>query len=181
MKTLHIVNIIASTKIFGDIDIELLSEKIKNCQYEPGLFSGLIYRKKTYTIIMFSTGKISSHGSKSEKQAKEAIVDTLNEIENLGAIIGRKEFDNIRIENVVGVGEIELGKSLEEIIPYFSNAIYKTEQFPGLIYKPHNNSITCLIFNSGKVVIVGSKSEKQAFEIYIELIDKINKINKNDC
>jgi transcription initiation factor TFIID TATA-box-binding protein len=170
---MKIVNVIASTKILGDIDVELLSVILKNNQYEPGIFPGLVYRKEKYTIIMFSSGKISSHGTKSESEAKKAIDDTLKEIKKIGGIIGDDKYDKINIENIVGSGELSVKLNLESLIKKLPFVIYEPEQFPGLIYRPTNNSIVCLIFNSGKVVIVGTKSKKKLEQVYFDLDNKL--------
>jgi TATA-box binding protein (TBP) (component of TFIID and TFIIIB) len=41
-----------------------------------------------------------------------------------------------------------------------SKVIYEPDQFPGAIFKTPQGPV-CLIFSSGKIVIVGSKSEQQ--------------------
>jgi transcription initiation factor TFIID TATA-box-binding protein len=46
--------------------------------------------------------------------------------------------------------------------------IYEPEQFPGLIYKSSIGP-TCLVFSSGKIIIVGSKSEEQIEETIQDL------------
>jgi TATA-box binding protein (TBP) (component of TFIID and TFIIIB) len=50
---------------------------------------------------------------------------------------------------------------IESMGKHLSNTTYEPERFPGLIYHPFNNSVVCLLFASGKIVVVGGKSEKQ--------------------
>jgi transcription initiation factor TFIID TATA-box-binding protein len=172
--SLDIVNIIASAKIKGSIDIELLFQKLLHADYNPEMFPGLIYRRQNRkpTMIMFASGKISSHGSKTEKEAKEAIVETLKEIEGLGCIDGSPIIKWIRIENVVGNANLLRKIDLEKIYELLQSSIYEPGQFPGIIFKPLNNSVTCLIFSSGKMVIVGGKSEDQVDEAF-QLMKKV--------
>lgn len=177
-KKIKIVNVIASTRIKGSIDIEALVYNLPNTQYEPETFSGLIYRKAKpkITIIMFFSGKISSHGAKSENEARQAIIRVLREIEDLNCIIGSNEMEEIKIENVVGVGDVDRTLDLKSSYLHIPNAKYKPDQFPGLMYRPFNDSVVCLIFSSGKIVIVGGKSGKQvinAFQDIIGLLDVI--------
>jgi transcription initiation factor TFIID TATA-box-binding protein len=177
--SLRIVNIIASTRVRGSIDIEKLSQEMPNVQYNPELFPGLVYRvKQRPTIIMFASGKISSHGAKSEKEAKEAIVNTLKQIEELHCIIGSSKMENIRIENVVGLADLGYEIDLEKVAQNLRSAIYEPEQFPGLLYKPSHNSLSCTIFSTGKMMIVGGKSEsqiKRTFEQTASLIQRLLK------
>jgi transcription initiation factor TFIID TATA-box-binding protein len=174
---LKIVNVIASARINGSIDIEALAGLLPKSEYNPEIFPGLILRqdKPLPTIIMFESGRISSHGSKSEITAKEAILDILEEIEKMGQIIGNKKVDCIRIVNVVGNGAVCNGKrvDLKKLYDVLGYSIYKPEQFPSLICKPLGSSVTCLVFSNGKIVVAGGKSEnqvKEAFKVMIKLI-----------
>jgi transcription initiation factor TFIID TATA-box-binding protein len=176
--SLQIVNIIASARIRGTIDILNLYEKLPDVSYDPEIFSGLIYRrlKQKPTIIMFASGKISSHGSKSVEQATKAIRDTLKEIEEIGCVDGSSEIEWIRIENMVGRADILKPIDLEKLYSTtLIGAIYEPEQFPGLICSPLRNSVKCLVFSTGKIVIVGAKSEgqlKEAFDVVKELLSE---------
>ena len=169
--SLEVINIIASAKIRGSIDIEKAFLKLPNTSYNPEIFSGLIYRrmKRKPTIIMFASGKISSHGSKSEKVAIKTIKETLTEIDLIGCIInGNSDIDWIRIENVVGKANFMRRIDLENLYSNLPSSKYEPHKFPGLIVKLLKTSVTCLVFSTGKIVMVGGKSEsqiKEAFEI----------------
>lgn len=182
--SLEIVNIIASAKIEGTIDVETLFQKLHNTSYNPEIFPGLVYRKfnRKPTIIMFASGKISSHGSRSEKIAIESINETLKEIDKLGCVVGGSEIRWIRIENVVGTANLFREIDLEQLYGNLTSAVYEPEQFPGLIYRQLEGSLTCLVFSTGKMVIVGGKSENQiseAFEVMKKLIYGPKKSPKN--
>ncbi len=143
---LRIVNVIASTRVKGQIDIEELSQILRKAQYEPCNFPGLVYRRQSQpTIIMFASGKISSHGAKNEVDAKNAILETVKEINQLGCIIGSYETSDIRIENVVGTADLSCFIDLESVAKSFPKAMYEPEQFPGLMLRLED-SIVCLLF-----------------------------------
>jgi transcription initiation factor TFIID TATA-box-binding protein len=164
---LTIVNIIASTRIKGEIDIEPLSQELPHAQYNPEIFSGLIYRKVGQpTVIMFASGKVSSHGAKSEREAKQVIARVVREIADRGRIIGSTELEPIGIENVAGSGDLEQEIDLGSLAKRLSSAKYEPQTFPGLIYRPYGNSVVCLIFTTGKVAIVGAKSEHQIIKTF---------------
>jgi transcription initiation factor TFIID TATA-box-binding protein len=63
------------------------------------------------------------------------------------------------------VATIDIKKKLDliKIAEVLSNSIYEPEQFPGLIHKSAGS--TCLIFASGKIVSVGTKSENQLLTV----------------
>jgi transcription initiation factor TFIID TATA-box-binding protein len=177
--TLEIVNIIATARIKGKINVEKIHALLTGSEYNPEIFCGLILKKNSDkpTRILFASGKISSHGAKSEKLALDAIEVTLKEITKMGAVSGISEFEWMRIENVVGCANLNKFMDLEELYSALPSGLYEPEQFPGLIYKPFKDSITCLVFASGKMVIAGGKSEnqiKQAFDFMQKKLKETN-------
>lgn len=158
---IKIVNVVASTKIKHKLDFNQLINCFNNVQYEPEIFSGLVYRRNNpkATMIMFSTGKLVSVGTTSKKLAIDSIHETLKEIE---AINGKKtSIEPINIVNVVAVADTNKKINLRKSIMRLKNVIYEPDQFPGIIYRI-KDSIVLLIFNSGKIVCVGAKSEIEA-------------------
>jgi transcription initiation factor TFIID TATA-box-binding protein len=162
MLSIEIVNVIATTRIKGKINVISLSKELPNTKYNPAIFAGLVYRRTDKpTIILFESGRISSHGAKSEKTAKSAIVEILAEINKMGCVPKGVEIENITIQNVVGTANFGHEIDLESVYSTFPSSIYEPEQFPGLIYRPFNNSVVCLIFSTGKMVIAGATSENE--------------------
>ena len=176
-KPYSIVNIIASGKIQGNFDIEKLSMVLEKVQYEPEQFPGLIYRNDldNYTIIVFYSGKISSHGTKSIEKAKNAILDSIKKIMQLDCIIGSSEINNIQIENIVSTFAFGNSIDVENLCGILDKCKYEPDKFPGLIYKPFNDSRTVLIFHSGKMIIVGVKNHLQLNNLYEKTIEEIKK------
>ncbi|RLE38651.1 TATA-box-binding protein [Candidatus Woesearchaeota archaeon] len=76
-----IQNIVAAGMIGMDLNLNVLAMKLKNTEYEPEQFPGLVYKlniagkKENYkaTFLLFSNGKIVCTGTKSEEQVKEAV------------------------------------------------------------------------------------------------------------
>jgi len=150
------------------LDLEAISGVLKQVEYNPETFSGLVYRRRKpkATLIMFSTGKMVSVGTNSERKAKAAIKATIREMKKKG-IIFIKTDSSIRIENVVAVADFGKDIDLEAFgkltYPY-GNVMYEPDQFPGLIYRLANTHVVALIFHSGKVSVAGTKGEKEAKE-----------------
>jgi transcription initiation factor TFIID TATA-box-binding protein len=77
-----------------------------------------------------------------------------------------------KIENVVASVILNQRLDLDEIAATMPNVEFDPEQFPGLVYRLKKPKTATLIFNSGKMVCTGAKSEKEAKRA-------VNKIVKN--
>ena len=82
-----IQNIVASGTVGMDLNLNVLAMKLKNTEYEPEQFPGLVYKLNEgnvrATFLLFSNGKIVCTGTKSEKdvnQALERLTEILKEI-----------------------------------------------------------------------------------------------------
>lgn len=157
----RILNVIVSSKVDSGLDIELLANKLHQAVYDPEVFPGLIYRrqKPKATIIMFSTGKITSVGSRSERAARHS----LNLMARYIRRLTRKNvaLSKISTENVVAMSDVGCAVDVEKAVERKIKGTYDPEQFPGFICRL-KNSVTVLIFSSGKIICVGSKSEYEA-------------------
>jgi len=68
----------------------------------------------------------------------------------------------INIENVVASATLKQRIDLDSVVKAFPNVEYRPEQFPGLVFRLKTPKTATLIFNSGKMVCTGAKSERQA-------------------
>ena len=168
-----IVNIVTSSWI-GKIDILALAGRLPRCIYEPGTFSGMVYRRKVpdCTIIMFGSGRLVSTGVKSIQQVKPSIYTTAIEIEKITK--RRQLVKKLKIENIVAVQDLGRKFELGKICDNLSNCTYKPESFAGMVYRNYNNRCV-LVFASGKVVFMGAKSVSELNEISSEIHEKLNK------
>ena len=66
------------------------------------------------------------------------------------------------VKNLVVSVNLKASIPLEKLAMELPNADYNPEQFPGLILRFEKGSPTMLVFNSGKVIVTGSKSVKEA-------------------
>ncbi len=69
---------------------------------------------------------------------------------------------SVNIENVVASAILKQRIDLNSVVKAFPNVEYRPEQFPGLVFRLKKPKTATLIFNSGKMVCTGAKSEKQA-------------------
>lgn len=69
---------------------------------------------------------------------------------------------NVNIENVVASATLNQKIDLLPILKTFRNVEYKPKRFPGLVFRLKRPKTATLIFNSGKMVCTGAKTEKKA-------------------
>jgi transcription initiation factor TFIID TATA-box-binding protein len=155
-----IVNVVASAQLNQQLGLSAILKLIPSSVYKPERFTALVYRfkrPKTSTLI-FRSGKLICTGSKSEKQAKHAIVKIIKQLKEHGVVT--VEVPNITITNIVA--SIDLGGciDLEASVTTLKKIMYEPEQFPGLIYRMDEPKVVMLLFTSGKTVCAGARKEE---------------------
>jgi transcription initiation factor TFIID TATA-box-binding protein len=72
---IKIQNIVASGSIHMDLNLNTLAMKLKNTEYEPEQFPGLVYKllDAKATFLLFSNGKVVCTGTKSEEEVNAAL------------------------------------------------------------------------------------------------------------
>ena len=70
-----IQNIVASGSVGMDLNLNVLATKLRDVEYEPEQFPGLVYKLAAAkaTFLLFSNGKIVCTGTKSEKEVHAAL------------------------------------------------------------------------------------------------------------
>ena len=72
---IKIQNIVASGTVGMDLNLNTLAMKLKNTEYEPEQFPGLVYKliDAKATFLLFSNGKVVCTGTKSEEEVHAAL------------------------------------------------------------------------------------------------------------
>jgi len=81
----------------------------------------------------------------------------------------------VSIENVVATANLKQQIDLNFIVRMFPGVEYRPEVFPGLVYRLKKPKTAILIFNSGKMVCTGGKSEKQSKEAVMKVVHDLRK------
>ena len=87
---IKIQNIVASGSVGMDLNLNELAVKLKNVEYEPEQFPGLVYKLQVTktspqaTFLLFSNGKIVCTGTKSEEDVHTAVDVLVENPEKLG-------------------------------------------------------------------------------------------------
>ena len=82
---------------------------------------------------------------------------------------------SIRIENVVASATLNQRVDLNAVVKGYPGVEYRPEQFPGLVFRLKKPKTATLIFNSGKMVCTGAKSEKLAKRAVMKVIRELRK------
>jgi transcription initiation factor TFIID TATA-box-binding protein len=82
---LIIQNMVASGALGYDLNLNKLAVTLKNVEYEPEQFPGLVYKikKPKTSFLLFGNGKIVVTGIKSQEDLKESLIvleDTLSKV-----------------------------------------------------------------------------------------------------
>jgi transcription initiation factor TFIID TATA-box-binding protein len=82
---------------------------------------------------------------------------------------------SINIENVVASATLKQRVDLNAVVKGYPGVEYRPEQFPGLVFRLKRPKTATLIFNSGKMVCTGAKSEKEARRAVMKVIRELKK------
>ena len=82
---------------------------------------------------------------------------------------------SINVENVVASATLKQRVDLNAVVKGYPGVEYRPEQFPGLVFRLKRPKTATLIFNSGKMVCTGAKSEKEARRAVMRVIKELKK------
>ncbi|MBY8992039.1 MAG: TATA-box-binding protein [Candidatus Lokiarchaeota archaeon] len=172
--TYTIQNIVVKSRldIEENLDLLLLSENLKNAQYDkdrfPGLFTRFNHPKSA--IIIFRNGKLILTGLKSFSHVDliiERLILRLNEINSISL---KKGAIDTQVVNIVVTADFARIINLDSASIILNNAIYEPEVFPGLSYKISAPvKAVFLIFSTGKIVLTGIRMEKDIEPVLAKL------------
>ncbi len=159
MAVIKIENVVASTSLGAELDLQAIALALDGAEYEPEQFPGLIYRlkePKTATLL-FRSGKAVCTGGKSLEQVKIAIGKVAKQVEAAGVAI--KKDPKIEVQNIVATSDFGAKINLNAIAMTLGleNVEYEPEQFPGLVYRLASPKVVVLLFGSGKLVCTGAR------------------------
>ena len=176
MVEITVQNIVASTKFAEKLDLDVIAQTIKEAEYEPEQFPGLIYRikePKTATLL-FTSGAANCTGAKSIEDVKANIKIISNKLEKMGVEVYKDH--EIVIQNIVATSYIggELNLSEVAVALGLENVEYEPEQFPGLVYRLTDPKVALLLFGSGKLVCAGAKKVEEVHSAVDKVIKELS-------
>ena len=81
----------------------------------------------------------------------------------------------INIQNVVAAVTLNQKVDLNAVVKSFPGVEYRPEQFPGLVFRIKRPKTATLIFNSGKMVCTGAKSESESRRAVMTVVKELRK------
>lgn len=171
MAIIKIENVVASTSLGRELDLQAIVMALEGAEYDPEQFPGLIYRlkePKTATLL-FRSGKAVCTGSKSLEQVEQAIGKVIKHIQAAGIPV--KSNPVIEVQNIVASSDLGAKINLNSIAISvgLEKVEYEPEQFPGLVYRLDSPKVVVLLFGSGKLVCTGARRPEDV-EIAVDKI-----------
>lgn len=171
-----IVNVVVSVTLPHRLDLNAIVKALPYIQYHPKRFPGAVLRlKKPKSVtLLFSTGKMVSVGTRSERQARSAVGKVVKNLKKAGTLItGTPE---ITVQNIVAHGSLGGSVDLVELCESERSGgkvMYEPDQFPAVIYRMNEPRAVILVFASGKIVCTGLRKEEDVDIAANKLLHKL--------
>lgn len=176
------VNVVAGGSLNREVDIQTLFSELSDRDNVEADFTDenrwqlVIEFNGAGKVLLYRTGSYIIRGGSSLdtlEKTKDLWFSLINE-EN---IVDDTSTIDYALQNIVFSGDLnrKLDLSVLAIQLGINNTEYEPEQFPGLIYRPKDYSAVILIFTSGKVIITGGTSEKEAEAVLRHIQGKLDK------
>jgi len=156
-------NMVACITLDTDLNLKRIAKEVPGVE-NPKSFPGLIYRLKELKVafLIFRTGKLICSGSRTRSNIDNALEILLKKLRKAGVRLKSKA--KVEVVNMVSSASMDFKVNLDTIALESWNVEYEPEQFPGLVYRLDDLNTVMLIFRSGKIIITGATSKKQAEE-----------------
>jgi len=88
---IQVENIVASTKLDANLNLDKIAFSLENSEYEPEQFPGLVYRMESPKVafLLFGSGKIVCTGARSIQDVKDAVKKVSEKLKRIGALVKR--------------------------------------------------------------------------------------------
>ena len=175
MARIKIENVVASTSLGEELDLQAIALALEGAEYEPEQFPGLIYRlkePKTATLL-FRSGKVVCTGAKSLENVKVAITKVAKQIEKAGIKVQIEP--DVVVQNIVASSDLcqDINLTAIAISLGLERVEYEPEQFPGLVYRLDEPKVVVLLFGSGKLVCTGARQPSDVEEAVCKITEEL--------
>ena len=170
----HIEDVTTVTNLGIDIPLDKMVPDDGQSDYDTEESAGVVYRIKEpkATALIFSSGKIVCTGTKSIREAEEAIRSVVERIKELGVEVSSEP--EMEIEKIVAAFRLKDSMNLEELAPKLEGARYDTEKLPGIVYRTDEPTAEFLILER-KIICTCGKSIKEVQAAMKKLKEKLEK------
>ncbi|WP_075937142.1 TATA-box-binding protein [Halosegnis longus] len=176
--TIEIQNVVASTGIGQELDLDTLAADLTGSSYDPENFPGVVYRlqEPKAAMLIFRSGKMVCTGANSIDAVHEALSIAFDRLRELNIPVD--DDPEITVQNIVSTADLGATLNLNAIAIGFGleNIEYEPEQFPGLVYRMDDPDVVVLLFGSGKLVITGGKTTDDASEAAAAVTEELESL-----
>ncbi len=176
MADIKIQNMVASTVIAEELDLDKIDEHLDDTKYNPEQFPGLVYHIKEPKIafLLFKSGRVICTGARNKEDIETAVGQLYPSMKELGFKVIKPE---VNIQNIVASVDLHVHLNLLELSLALGleNIEYEPEIFPGMVYRLKDPNVVFLFFGSGKIVCTGAKRREdveRAVDVITEELDK---------
>jgi transcription initiation factor TFIID TATA-box-binding protein len=159
MFSIRIENVVASTSLSPELDLQSIALSLDKAEYEPEQFPGLIYRLKEpkTALLLFRSGKAVCTGGKSMNQVNQSIRIVSDLIRKTKQKVLLHPV--VQVQNIVATANLgsELNLNAIAVTLGLDRVEYEPEQFPGLVCRLKDPAVVILLFGSGKLVCTGAR------------------------
>ena len=87
-ETINIENVVASTGIGQELDLQSVAMDLEGADYDPEQFPGLVYRLDDPDVValLFGSGKLVITGGKQPEDAEHAVDKIVSRLEELSLL-----------------------------------------------------------------------------------------------
>ena len=160
MTKIKIENVVATTLICKELDLQTMARALEGAHYDTDRFPGVVCRIKEprTAMLLFRSGKVVCTGARSIADVDAAIGILARRIAAAGTPVVKKP--EILVQNIVGSADLGTVLNLNTIAITLGldRVEYEPEQFPGLVYRLDDPKVVTLIFGSGKIVLTGARN-----------------------
>jgi transcription initiation factor TFIID TATA-box-binding protein len=172
---IKIKNIVASTQISDELDLNAIAMALPDTEYRPEKFPGLCLKLKgkRASTLLFSSGKAICAGAKSLKNIESVMEQVCKQIKSAGFEVKSKP--KIQIQNIVASADLHTKLNLTSIAIELGLARveYEPEVFPGLLYRLPESKVVMLLFITGKIICLGARKKEDIEDAVSKLRERL--------
>lgn len=176
MVEVKIENIVASATFAEKLDLDVIAQSLKDAEYEPEQFPGLVYRLKDpkTSTLLFRSGKSNITGAENIEDVRKTVDIIAEKLKKIGMDVHKNL--EIVVQNMVATADLGGELNLNEVAMGLGleNVEYEPEQFPGLVYRVKEPRVVMLLFGSGKIVRAGAKKVEDVSTAVEALLEKLS-------
>ena len=171
---IKIVNTVTTANLEQKVDIESFN-KYEHLHSDLSRYlCGYVKDDKMIgRVTIFANGKMISVGTKSPEQSFKELRKAVKILNGYGLIKSCGLSPQVR--NLVANTDFKKILDIEKLARTLPKSMYEPEIFAGLIHRIQG-SVVALIFNSGKVIVAGSKTIEEINSVYFHLKEYFDEI-----